>query len=257
MKFGITTVSIAPLYVEASSQSEMTSQLLFGELFTVLKENKNWLFISCTHDKHEAWISKKQAQLISKESYQEIENQNQVFTFDLVSTAISNREHIPLILGSTLPSFDGLSFKINQNKIIYNGQVLTPDFTHPDNSLIKKITFKYINSPFLWGGRSPFGIDAGGFCQMVYLFCGLHLPRTMQQQSKIGKTIHLIGESKPGDLLFFSSNTEINHVGILIDSFTIIHCDERVKVSSIDNHGIIDLNTQQYSHQLKSIKRLL
>lgn len=257
MKFGITTVSVAPLRAEAAHSSEMTSQLLFGERFSVLSKEKDWLYISCAHDEYEAWLSLYQANPISKKDYEQLNNCRQTFSFDLVGTAISNQEHIPVILGSSLPNFDGLSFQLLGKSIVYNGQVLSPDFKHPDISLIHKVAYKYLNAPFHLGGRSPFGIDASGFVQVVLQQCGIRLPRTVQHQQQLGRTIHLLGEAAVGDLLFFASDNEIDHVGLLIDQFTVIHCEEKVKISQVDNHGMINPSSKKYSHRLKSMKRLV
>ena len=256
MKYGIVTVSIAAIRAEASQVAEMTSQLLFGERFTVINETGNWLYISCFHDAFEGWLFSNQASPLTKDEFTALNKEPQTFSFDLVSSAISNQEHIPIILGSSLPSFDGLSFRIQNKKVIYNGQVLTPDFEHPDNSLVQKISYKFLNAPFLWGGRSAFGIDAAGFVQVVFQCCGFRLPRTIQQQIQLGKTIHLLGEAKLGDIVYFKTD-EDDHIGICLGNETVIHCSEKVKLSTIDSHGIIDSKTKQYSHKLAGMKRLL
>jgi cell wall-associated NlpC family hydrolase len=43
--------------------------------------------------------------------------------------------------------------------------------------------FMYLNAPYLWGGKTPFGIDCSGFTQMVYKLNGFHLLRDASQQS--------------------------------------------------------------------------
>ena len=256
MNSGIVKVSIAAIRSQASHQSEMTSQLLYGEHFTTLSRNDEWLFISCSHDEHEGWIHNNQIIFISDTVFKKQTKHPPTYAFDLVSPAISNHEHIPIILGSTLPNFDGLSFQFNDKKIIYNGQVLTPDQKNPELTFIEKIAYKYLNAPYLWGGRSPFGIDTGGFVQMAYQLCGISLPRTIEEQCNRGKSLHLLGEAKRGDLVFFHTDHHITHAGILLDQNRVIHCDEKVKINAIDNHGIYNQEQNRYSHQLRIIKRI-
>ncbi|WP_231519616.1 C40 family peptidase, partial [Alteromonas stellipolaris] len=75
----------------------------------------------------------------------------------------------------------------------------------------------YLNSPYLWGGKSPFGIDCSGFVQMVYKISGIHLFRDAYGQAKQGQALSFIEESAPGDLAFFDNEEgKIIHVGIMM-----------------------------------------
>lgn len=256
MQFGVSSVSIASLRAESNHHSELISQLLFGETFSIINRQGNWWLIQTSFNHLEAWIHQSQAKLISKELYDELQSQEKTYSFDILSSAITNHEHLPIILGSTLPYFDGLSFKFFKSKIVYNGQVLSPDFLHPECSYIEKIALKYLNAPFLWGGRTPFGIDAAGLVQIVFQLCGVRLPHNLQQLTKIGKTLNFIGEMKEGDLAFFSKNGKIDHAGILINN-KIMHVDGKVKLDYFDSHGIYNSLSRDYSYQLSMIRRVI
>ena len=71
----------------------------------------------------------------------------------------------------------------------------------------------YINTPYLWGGKTPFGIDCSGYSQMVYMLNGIRLNRDASQQAKQGKIVQLNINSKAGDLAFFQ-NKSGNIIGI-------------------------------------------
>ena len=80
----------------------------------------------------------------------------------------------------------------------------------------------YLNSPYLWGGRTPFGIDCSGFTQIVYRLQGVKIPRDTNQQVEEGVEIN-IKQSKAGDLAFFRNTDEkITHVGIIMNNSNII-----------------------------------
>ena len=115
-----------------------------------------------------------------------------------------------------------------------------------------------MNAPYLWGGRTPFGIDCSGFVQMVYKLQGMKLLRDASQQATLGEVVSLIDEAESGDLAFFDdAEGNIIHVGMLIDRQRIIHCSGKVKINNLDHEGIYDANLQKYTHKLRLIKRII
>ena len=116
----------------------------------------------------------------------------------------------------------------------------------------------YLDAPYLWGGRSPFGIDCSGLVQMTYKLSGIKLPRDAGQQASCGTTINLLSEAQAGDLAFFDNEEGIiTHVGIILPNNQIIHASGRVRVDSLDHEGIYNVKKKQYSHKLRLIKRII
>ena len=131
------------------------------------------------------------------------------------------------------------------------------DVCSPNYTRLLENAYMYLNSPYLWGGRSPFGIDCSGFTQMVFKLCGISLPRDTGQQVELGVTINLIEESKTGDLVFFdNAEGKISHVGIIIPGNQIIHASGKVRIDRIDHQGIYNDEMKNYSHNLRVIKRI-
>lgn len=115
-----------------------------------------------------------------------------------------------------------------------------------------------MNAPFQWGGRSPFGIDASAFTQMVYKINGYKLLRKASEQSTQGRPLSFIEESEAGDLAFFDNNDgEIYHVGIIMDNNYIIHVDGKVRIDRLDHTGIFNVDTSKYSFKLRVIKKII
>ena len=156
-----------------------------------------------------------------------------------------------------MPNFDGINFKIGKEKFIYNGQAVMADQIRTVN-MLEKVAMRYLHAPYLWGGRSPLGIDCSGFVQVLYKCIGISIPRDAYQQADIGKTVNFAEEATLGDLAFFNNEEgKITHVGMILKDKKIIHSSSMVRIDTFDHFGIFNADTKKYSHQLKIIKRIL
>jgi gamma-D-glutamyl-L-lysine dipeptidyl-peptidase len=256
MNHGICYLSLVPVRKEASDRSEMVTQLLFGEHFEIIGINKQWYKIRIAHDDYEGWIDEKLVMPISAQDFQKL-NTNPVVTTSSLVEIITNSDNIfPIVIGSSLPFYNEEYCYINNNKYSYDGPVSIQD--KPRKETITENAFMYLNAPYLWGGRSPFGIDCSGLTQMVYKMSGIKLKRDAKQQAEQGHTLSLIDEAEPGDLAFFDNDEGlITHVGIFLSSNKIIHASGKVRIDKIDYHGIYNPEKQKYSHKIRLIKRML
>jgi hypothetical protein len=243
-----------PIRAQSNHKSEQVSQLLFGETCTVWEKSKEWRKISCDFDEYEGWVLAAQIRdLGAKEINSALQNIG--IALDIASTANSSDNSVPIVIGSSLPQFDGINFRIGKEKFIYNGQSIQPD-QQLHVTLIEKIALKYLNAPYLWGGRSPFGIDCSGFSQVVFKCVGISLKRDAWQQAEEGLVIDFVESAAIGDLAFFHNDEgKIIHVGIVLKENKIIHASGKVRIDTLDHYGIFNAETKKYSHQLKIIKR--
>ena len=127
-----------------------------------------------------------------------------------------------------------------------------------DKSQLLKTAFSYLNAPYLWGGKTPFGIDCSGFTQMVYKLNGYRILRDASQQATQGEALSFIEESEPGDLAFFdNSEGHITHVGIIMPNNYIIHAHGKVRIDRLDHSGIYNEEKRQHTHKLRVIKKII
>lgn len=252
--YGICNLAIIPLRIEPNDRSEQVSQVLFGEHFEILEKLKQWFKIRLRYDNYEGWIDSKQCQIISESDFSEISNSAQILNHDLVEYVTTKDDSlIPITIGASLSflNFEG----INKNNFEFEGLKVTG--IKPKSDLIKT-AFMYLNAPYLWGGKTPFGIDCSGFTQMVYKLNGYKLLRDASQQSTQGEALSFIEESEPGDLAFFDNEEgKIIHVGIIMKDNYIIHASGKVRIDRLDHLGIYNAETNRHTHKLRVIKKII
>ena len=256
MSYGICNLSIVPVRIEPSDKSEMVSQLLFGEHFMVLEIQKKWSKIRMAYDNYEGWIDTNQYLPISEENYLEMEASNSALAGELIDFVTDENDSFSTItIGASLPYFLDKFLKLGPLNYRYEGQVFTGK--QPKEALIE-MAVKFLNAPYLWGGKTPFGIDCSGFTQMVYKLCGYKLLRDAGQQATQGEALSFIEESEPGDLAFFDNDEGvIVHVGIIMNDNYIIHARGKIRIDRIDHSGIFNVDTQRHTHKLRVIKKII
>ena len=252
MRYGISTLSIIPVRNIPTDKAEMVNQILFGEHFKIIESKKEWSKILLAHDNYEGWICNNQLVEIQKKEYNRIDKEISTITTDILDI-ITKDHHQPIIIGSVLPLNKDGHILINNELYKFDGNK-TQGFTTKEK-LIEN-AYIYLNTPYLWGGRTPFGIDCSGFVQIVYRLQGKRLPRDTNQQVEKGKKVDIV-ESEIGDLAFFDNEDGvIIHVGIIIDNNKIIHASGKVRIDKLDKKGIYNSFKKIYSHNLHSIKRI-
>jgi gamma-D-glutamyl-L-lysine dipeptidyl-peptidase len=258
---GICFQAFIPMRREPDERSEMTSQVLYGESFTILESNKknNFSFIRLEHDNYEGWIDSKTIVPLSGENKESFFLENSVVTHDLITVLMSGRGIFPLIIGcgSTVRTRDNRVMDLTENDYYLSVEQKNPEI---GNIRIALTIFgqKLLNIPYLWGGRSSFGFDCSGLCQNLYKQVGINIPRDSVPQSTQGKAISFLEEAQNGDLAFFNNEEgEIIHVGMIINKNLILHSSGRVKIDKIDYQGIYSEGQNRYTHRLKLIKNLI
>lgn len=254
MRYGISELAIVPIRSEGSDKAEMINQVLFGEHFKVLENRIKWSKIRLAHDKYEGWICNKQWTEIDKNYYHELDQKKPILTSDLLDI-VEHSGPITVPIGSTLPLYDDRSFKINDKEYKYQGPTTSGSTIKDD---LVSNAMMYLNAPYLWGGRTPFGIDCSGLTQMAYRLQGYEIPRDAYQQAEIGNTLSFIEESEPGDLaLFDNKEGKIIHVGIILENNCILHSSGKVRVDRLDQQGIFNAEEKKHTHKLRLIKSIL
>lgn len=254
MQYMVCCVPVSPMRAVPSHRSEMVSQQLFGEKSIILESAEDgWVKVKNKYDGYEGWVTQSHLTEIDEEPYLKVEK---VLTCEWVNEVDYNGRQMMVPLGSSLSAFDDGKAFWQRNAVYFKGQTWNPEEVVLSPKVIKQIAFKYLNTSYLWGGKSSFGIDCSGFAQSVFKFLNIPLLRDASLQAEEGELVDFLQGAKCGDLAFFDSDEgKITHVGILLNDKEIIHSSGKVRIDKIDSQGILNLETKQRTHKLRIIKR--
>jgi len=247
MILGICNLSIVPVRIVDSDKSEMINQLIYGDIIEILEEKEKWVKIKSVFDDYIGWIDKKQYFKIDDNITLDLNKP--VYSIDLVEfIENNNNELVTIPIGSDISNISLMNHK-------FDGKTISGKNNR--NSIVNT-ALSFLNSPYLWGGKTPFGIDCSGFTQMVYKINGYKLSRDAKDQANQGETLSFIEESEAGDLAFFNNDQgDIIHVGIILQNNHIIHASGKVRIDRIDHSGIYNNDLNKHTHSLRYIKKII
>lgn len=256
MDYGVCLLSVVPVRSVPDDKSELVTQLLFGEWVHILEKREKWLFVQNYLDSYQGWVSEGQITLQDSETFTNLQNQPHCVSGDLVQILENKSRNYSFLItaGSSFYNCNDNEFDLCGDTWRYHGEMIR--INKFDSADILQNALLFLHTPYLWGGKSALGMDCSGFTQLVFKMAGRQIHRDASQQATQGEMINLVHEALPGDLLFFDNEEgDIIHVGILIDDQHIIHAHQKVRIDKVDHHGIFNVDTRKYSHQLRLIKR--
>ncbi|MDZ4795029.1 MAG: C40 family peptidase [Bacteroidota bacterium] len=253
MNYAVVTVPAAPVRRKPNHRKEMVNQLLFGESVKLLKKSGDlWVKIRSLHDGYEGWMTNT---LLAAVEEKKVLVVTEYATSDMLSPVSVDNNKIYVPVGSTLPFFDSGKGRLGTLGYSFSGHYFKRDEQRPSGELVQQLAAKWLNAPYLWGGRTPLGVDCSGFVQVVFKLMGIDLPRDAWQQAQEGKVVKKFSEAAIGDLVFFDNKEDIVHVGILLGNDQVIHASGKVRIDRIDKKGITGKQAGTPNIRLRAIRR--
>ncbi len=252
----ICPLSIVPVRKDPAHRSEMVSQWLFGETAELLERNGDWSRLCFDHDGYEGWVHNTQVA--------ECQTPNldpDLRVIDQTSLVDLGERQVLLPYGSVLPFYENASILWQGRRVPVSA--VTNMHTIGDRAdLVEAYIHHFLGAPYLWGGRTPTGVDCSGFTQMVFMLMGIYLERDAYQQAEEGDPVEFVDLAITGDLAFFDDDEgRITHVGIVLRRdkeapAEIVHASGHVRIDGLDQQGIFNKEEQRYTHKLRLVKRV-
>lgn len=257
MNSSICTYGFIPVREEPRESAQMVTQLLFGETYRILEQHEHWCKIQSDFDSYMGWID---ARLVEPVQESEVERWRQADKWTVPGPFVKLiKEPIKAsvyVSGGSSIFFNGQdmsNFTIGKHEF-YLASNYSSAKKHGG---IEEVAMSFFSMPYLWGGRSFYGLDCSGFVQVVYKIMGHSLPRDAAEQVVLGEMVNFVEEAQAGDLAFFdNAEGKITHVGICLGGGEIIHASGCVRRDKLDHQGIFVADRQFYSHKLRVIKRI-
>ncbi|MFT5824450.1 MAG: hypothetical protein ACI8ZM_005718, partial [Crocinitomix sp.] len=208
-----------------------------------------WIKIKFIQYNYVGWMDFKQLTYIDLEEYEKITNSSIQYLQDPLLSITGPRGKQNIMLGSALVNR-------KDNSMIFGSEIYTfEQSVNAGNLNLLQTSLGYLNTPYLWGGKSIFGIDCSGLVQNVFKVHGTLLPRDASEQVHAG-TLIPYADRKIGDVPFFiNAKGIVHHVGILTTEDKIIHAAGCVRIDPFDEKGIFRKDLDRYTHQYHSIRR--
>lgn len=238
MDKGVCNVSVAPVRADKTDKAEIVTEMLYGESADILEVINNWTRIKMHYDGYEGWIDTKQITLVTDDFL--AKRKTHLVTEPFQSRVMESGKML-LSMGSEV-SFETVHAQ--------RGGTIRQS--------IVETAKEFLNVPYLWGGKSFFGVDCSGFTQLVLKVHDIKYPRDAYQQGEVGEPLSFIEEAQPGDLAFFeNSEGRIIHVGFMLENNQIIHAHGKVRIDTLDSSGIFNKELNKHTHKLRFIRNIL
>jgi gamma-D-glutamyl-L-lysine dipeptidyl-peptidase len=264
---GFVFESLVAVRKTALHSSEMVSQLMFGDMVMIQEHAYGWYKVKGLEDGYTGWVPSTMVEPVS-EAFM---HPRQPFKLvkDLVAPLrVKRRETESVVYLTKGARFPLMTFAGTQDdtctRLLRLGElefrIAEEHLTDPLGKSVASIveTAKgYLNVPYLWGGKSPFGADCSGYLQTVFKLHGIRLLRDSHQQATQGTAV-TYADREAGDLAFFKgASGNIMHVGLLMNRDTIIHASGRVRIDKFTPEGIYSIDLRTLSHRLHSLRNVL
>ena len=213
MKNNFLNKPVANIYFKPSHNSEVVSQILYGEKFKILLKRKKYIKIKTHYDNYIGYIKKDKFLKNFKPSYKISKIKSRIF-FKRDKRFLSSNHYLYYGSGVCKRNENKKYIEFEKNKWIKKSDIKNID--HHEKNYIKIFKF-FLNTKYLWGGKTCDGIECSALIQIYFYYNRIFFPRDTKDQIRFCKRKRGKNRLK-GDILFWKG-----HVGICLNKSRFIH----------------------------------
>ena len=247
MKSNFFNKSVSNIYSKQSSNSEVVSQILYGEKFKIILKRKKWIKIKTNYDNYIGYIKNSKFLKNFKPSYKISKIKSKIF-FKRGKKFLSSNRYLYYGSGICIKSKNEKFIEFEKNKWIKKRDI--KNINHYEKNYIK-IFKSFLNTKYLWGGKTCIGMDCSALIQIYFYYNRIFFPRDTKDQirycyKKRGRKLN------KGDIIFWKG-----HVGICISKSNFIHAyGPKKKVIIMLTANAIDRIKKTASLKVKKISSI-
>jgi len=255
--YGICRLSLLSIYREPVVGSGLTSQLLFGELYQVLRKTRDgqWLFVEGEEQSGSGWILTTQHHELTAASFDFFRQSPLHITTTTLSRVIWEKSTVYLLPGSQLHAGNHEIFDWEAS-FSFEGSS-RPFSQKAGREELLETAKGFLNAPYLSGGRSIFGLYEGSWLHLIFKICGYIIPNYLSQLLTAGEEVGLTG-IQGGDVVIFSNEHGIpSRAGLYAGQGQLLSIQGKVRLSPFDPENWMSVPNKSKQVQVLHVKNLM
>ena len=213
MKNNFFNNSVDNIYSKPSANSDVSSQILYGEKFKILSKKKNWIKIKTSFDNYVGFIKKNKFNHNFKPTYKIYKLKSKIFR-NVNNKFLPTKNFLYFASGISVKRRSKNYIEFEKNKWIKMND--TKKINHQETNFIKILKL-FLSCKYLWGGKTFKGIDCSALIQIYFYYNRNYFPRDSKDQAKFCKK-KINKKLSKGDIIFWKG-----HVGMCLNRSKFIH----------------------------------
>ena len=210
-KYLTNNFTVTNLYKKPSIKSEIVTQMIYGDTFSISKRSKNWLKIKIKEDGYNGFIKNRKFSKFSKPTHKVYKLKSEIFKLPNKSVKINE-----ISFGSKIKVIENKKNFLKFSKGWINKNDVKP-ISYKEKNPFRKISI-FKNIKYKWGGKSFKGIDCSALIQIFLNFNNKFCPRDAKDQVKFFKKNIKLREIKKNDIIYWKG-----HVALALSNKKLIH----------------------------------
>ena len=213
MKNNFFNYSVGNIYSKPSSNSDVSSQILYGEKFKILSKKNNWIKIKTSFDNYIGFIKKKKFNQNFNPTNKIYKLRSRIFK-KIDDNFLPTNNFLYFASGISIKKKNKNYIEFEKNRWIKKND--TKKISHLETNFIKIIKL-FLGCRYLWGGKTSEGIDCSALIQIYFYYNRIFFPRDSKDQIKFCKK-KINEKLSKGDIIFWKG-----HVGVCLNQSKFIH----------------------------------